>query len=184
VEDDRGNVITRNYRVTRGGPVGRVLEVISGNLQSLLPGESAQPLVVRASIVPAIPDVGAILTYRIVQGEAVFLGGKRAQTVVTDGGGIDAALPDYQVLGKTGTAQVKSMRRRDDDKGLKNWHPDRDHAWFASFAPSKNPEIAFVVLLEHGGAGGRHAGPVGRQIVEAYHKNRQLELATEPKEGR
>jgi penicillin-binding protein 2 len=74
--------------------------------------------------------------------------------------------------GKTGTAQVKAMKRRDDDNHLKNWHPDRDHAWFAGFAPSENPEIAFVVLLEHGGSGGRHAGPVGRQIVEAYFKDR------------
>jgi penicillin-binding protein 2 len=74
--------------------------------------------------------------------------------------------------GKTGTAQVKSMKRRDDDESLKNWHPDRDHAWFAGFAPSENPQIAFVVLLEHGGSGGKHAGPVGRQIVEAYFKDR------------
>lgn len=74
--------------------------------------------------------------------------------------------------GKTGTAQVKSMRRRDDDEGLKNWHPDRDHAWFAGFAPSENPEIAFVVLLEHGGSGGKHAGPLGRLIVESYFADR------------
>ncbi len=74
--------------------------------------------------------------------------------------------------GKSGTAQVKSMKRRDDDEDLKNWHPDRDHAWFAGFAPSENPEIAFVVLLEHGGSGGKHAGPVAKQVVEAYFKDR------------
>ncbi len=85
--------------------------------------------------------------------------------------------------GKTGTAQVKSMKRRDDDEGLKNWHPDRDHAWFAGFAPSENPEIAFVVLLEHGGSGGKHAGPVGRQIVEAYFKDRRPAATSPDKEG-
>ena len=85
--------------------------------------------------------------------------------------------------GKTGTAQVKSMRRRHDDAGLKNWHPDRDHAWFAGFAPSENPEIAFVVLLEHGGSGGKHAGPVGRQIVEAYFKDRLPAKTPGPAKG-
>jgi penicillin-binding protein 2 len=50
------------------------------------------------------------------------------------------------------------MKRRDDDESLKNWHPDRDHAWFAGYAPSENPEIAFVVLLEHGGSGGKQLG--------------------------
>ena len=85
--------------------------------------------------------------------------------------------------GKTGTAQVKSMKRRDDDESLKNWHPDRDHAWFAGYAPSENPEIAFVVLLEHGGSGGKHAGPVGRQIVEAYFKDRLPAKGEAPASG-
>jgi penicillin-binding protein 2 len=85
--------------------------------------------------------------------------------------------------GKTGTAQVKSMRRRDDDEGLKNWHPDRDHAWFAGFAPSKDPEIAFVVLLEHGGAGGKEAAPLGRLIVESYFKDRFAAMAPEKAAG-
>ncbi len=77
-----------------------------------------------------------------------------------------------EYAGKTGTAQVKAMRRRDDDENLKDWHPDRDHAWFAGYAPAQNPQIAFVVLLEHGGSGGKHAGPVGRAIVEAYFEGR------------
>lgn len=85
--------------------------------------------------------------------------------------------------GKTGTAQVKSMKRRDDDESLRNWHPDRDHAWFAGYAPSENPEIAFVVLLEHGGSGGKHASPVGRQIVEAYFKDRLPAKGEDEAEG-
>jgi len=81
--------------------------------------------------------------------------------------------------GKTGTAQVKAMRRRDDDENLKDWHPDRDHAWFAGYAPSQNPEIAFVVLLEHGGSGGKHAGPVGKAIVEFFFEGRVPSTETE-----
>lgn len=78
-----------------------------------------------------------------------------------------------EYAGKTGTAQVKTMRRRDDDENLTNWHPDRDHAWFAGYAPAEDPEIAFVVLLEHGGSGGKQAGPIGKFIVEAYFEGRR-----------
>ncbi len=41
------------------------------------------------------------------------------------------------------------------------------HAWFAGFAPYRNPKIALTVLVEYGGSGGRTAGPVGRQVFEA-----------------
>jgi penicillin-binding protein 2 len=86
-----------------------------------------------------------------------------------------------EYAGKTGTAQVRSMHRRDDDEELTNWHPDRDHAWFAGFAPAENPEIAFVVLLEHGGSGGKNAAPIGKLIVESYFaESKAKESAEEP----
>ena len=47
---------------------------------------------------------------------------------------------------------------------------DRDHAWFASFAPYESPRVVVVVFLEHGGSGGKDAAPVARQILEAYHQ--------------
>ncbi len=40
------------------------------------------------------------------------------------------------------------------------------HAWFAGYAPFRQPRIALAVILEHGGGGGHAAGPVARQIVE------------------
>jgi penicillin-binding protein 2 len=43
-----------------------------------------------------------------------------------------------------------------------------DHAWFASFAPAKKPEIAVVVLIEHGGFGAKAATPVAMEMVEGY----------------
>ena len=42
-----------------------------------------------------------------------------------------------------------------------------DHAWFAGFAPADKPQVAFAVLVEHGGFGGEVAAPVARQLVEA-----------------
>ncbi len=86
----------------------------------------------------------------------------------------------FEFSGKTGTAQVKSMRRRDDDAHLIDWHPDRDHAWFAGFAPSDDPEIAFVVMLEHGGSGGKHAGPVAKAFLEFFFKNKETESPKKP----
>jgi len=41
------------------------------------------------------------------------------------------------------------------------------HAWFAGFAPSDHPRIAVSVLIEHGGAGGRSAGPTAKAVFEA-----------------
>ncbi|MEM9490196.1 MAG: penicillin-binding protein 2, partial [Myxococcota bacterium] len=70
--------------------------------------------------------------------------------------------------GKTGTAEVRGKRRRDKDVELKGWHPYRSHAWFAGYAPADQPEIAVAVLIEHGGQGGKVAGPVAKRIIEGY----------------
>jgi len=48
----------------------------------------------------------------------------------------------------------------------------RDHAMFVAFAPAKNPQLALVVVVEHGGEGGKVAAPVAKQIFKWYIKNR------------
>ena len=55
-------------------------------------------------------------------------------------------IPDYEIAGKTGTAQVAELGK---DVGAK-----KDHAWFVSFAPAYKPEIAVVALIENVGFGG------------------------------
>lgn len=61
---------------------------------------------------------------------------------------------------------------------IQRWPPDRPdkgtptpHAWFAAFAPSDHPTIALAVIIEHGGSGGRVAGPLGRTIFESLLAN-------------
>jgi cell division protein FtsI/penicillin-binding protein 2 len=49
----------------------------------------------------------------------------------------------------------------------------QDHAWFACYAPVKNPEIALAVLVEHGGHGGESAAPVARAILDAFFSSKQ-----------
>ncbi|MGH9666771.1 MAG: penicillin-binding transpeptidase domain-containing protein, partial [Bryobacteraceae bacterium] len=85
---------------------------------------------------------------------AAFLG-NAMRLVVTSGTGRRAmAGLNVSVAGKTGTAQV--------DKGA-------PHSWFAGFAPYGNAEkqIAFAVVVEHGGYGSQFAAPIARKIVEA-----------------
>ena len=60
-------------------------------------------------------------------------------------------LKDVTIAGKTGTAETNGA----------------DHAWFAGYVPAERPRIAFVVVLEHGGSGGKSAGPVARQFVSS-----------------
>jgi len=71
------------------------------------------------------------------------------------------------VAGKTGTAQVSERARHDLDPD-RAWYYNRAHAWFAGFAPAGDPEVAIVVLVEHGGAGGRYAAPIATQILHEY----------------
>ncbi len=71
------------------------------------------------------------------------------------------------MAGKTGTAQVVRLGR----ERLHDWQTDyieRDHAWFAGYAPANDPEIAVVVLNEHGGHGGPAAMPVAVALIDAY----------------
>jgi penicillin-binding protein 2 len=70
------------------------------------------------------------------------------------------------IAGKTGTAQVRKGKNKVVE--FKGWHPYRDHAWFAGFAPAEAPEVAIAVLIEHGGAGGKVAAPVAKEILEKY----------------
>jgi len=83
--------------------------------------------------------------------------------------------PERDVCGKTGTAQVIKMAQ-DDEKIKKEDVPykHRDHALFVCFAPYRDPEIAVVVIVEHGGHGGSAAAPIARKIIDGYFdlKNR------------
>jgi penicillin-binding protein 2 len=73
------------------------------------------------------------------------------------------------ISGKTGTAQTGHITRADEDPKIAWWRT-RDHAWFAAFSPSKAPEIAVVVLVEHGDSGPKHAAPVAMQVIRDYHR--------------
>ncbi|MCA9521205.1 MAG: penicillin-binding protein 2, partial [Myxococcales bacterium] len=90
--------------------------------------------------------------------------------VVNDehGSAYTARLDGLTYAGKTGTAEAKERRRgSEDDKHFKQWLL-QDHAWFVGYAPATDPEIVVVVLLEHGGSGGREAAPIVQRIIRDY----------------
>jgi penicillin-binding protein 2 len=72
-----------------------------------------------------------------------------------------------RVAGKTGTAQVVSRKGRSEESSSA-WYLDRSHGWFAGFAPADDPQVAFAVLVEHGGSGGASAAPIATSVMQAY----------------
>lgn len=68
--------------------------------------------------------------------------------VVREGSGTDAAVPDAQVAGKTGTAEFGTG------------DPPPTHAWFIGF----RDDLALAIVIEDGGVGGRDAAPIAGDI--------------------
>ncbi len=93
---------------------------------------------------------------------------------------------EYESGGKTGTAQVFSLKGAD-YKSSKLKHELRDHALFIAFAPVDNPKIALAVLVENGGFGAQSAAPIARMVIDYYllgklPKGPAPEVATEENE--
>lgn len=76
----------------------------------------------------------------------------------------------YRAAGKTGTAQVFSLKGKDYNKNAitKNLH---DHAWFVGYAPYDNPQVIVSVILENAGGGSTAAAPLARQTMDYYLNN-------------
>ena len=87
------------------------------------------------------PETARLVTQMMVRG-------------TTDGWAATAAIPNVQVAGKTGSAEVAPGESSD--------------ALFIAFAPADHPTIAVVVVKERGGAGSTQAGPVAKAIMQAW----------------
>jgi penicillin-binding protein 2 len=92
---------------------------------------------------------------------------------------VQSGLKDITVAGKTGTAQVAALGA----VRLKTHQMDffqRDHAWFAGFAPANDPELAVVVINEHGGHGGADAAPTAMAVIKTYFDLKKEDAANPP----
>ena len=84
------------------------------------------------------------------------------------GTGSSARLKHITVAGKTGTAQVVSLRKEKEGDGSEVPIQFRDHAWFVAVAPAERPKVSLAIVIEHGGHGGTIAAPIARDLIEAY----------------
>src|SRR5271166_2898307 len=77
----------------------------------------------------------------------------------------------YKIAGKTGTAQIFTIKQTENIHSKIQDERMRDHSWFIAFAPVENPKIAVAVLVENGGFGASLAAPIARKVLDAYLLN-------------
>ena len=87
--------------------------------------------------------------------------------VVQSGTGRGIRTPLYQIAGKTGTAQVKSIAQGKRYNESLLTERQLDHGLFVGFAPAENPEIAIAVVWENGRHGGS-AAQLARPIFDYW----------------
>ena len=83
--------------------------------------------------------------------------------VVRNGTGVASKLPDFDVAGKTGTAQAS--------KG-------KEHAWFVAYAPVEHPTVACSIVIEHGGHGGSAAAPIAHDLLALALGSKEAQVDT------
>lgn len=88
---------------------------------------------------------------------------------------------NYDAAGKTGTAQLFSVKQDEKYDAAATREVNRPNAMFIAFAPYENPEIVVAVAVENiaKGGGGANAGPVARQIMDQYFGDRVI-VGSEP----
>jgi cell division protein FtsI/penicillin-binding protein 2 len=84
--------------------------------------------------------------------------------VVTEGTGTAAAIPEAQVAGKTGTAELGP---KPGEENSENPVQIKD-AWFSAFAPADKAKLAVgVLLIEAEAAGGEVAASIAAEVLSA-----------------
>jgi cell division protein FtsI/penicillin-binding protein 2 len=84
--------------------------------------------------------------------------------VVTEGTGTAGAIPQAQVAGKTGTAELGPVEGQEEAEEPEQ----KKDAWFAAFVPAEKPKLAIgVLLIEAEAAGGEVAAPIASQVLSA-----------------
>jgi len=84
---------------------------------------------------------------------------------------------NISVAGKTGTAEYCDKYANDKNLCIPgNWPT---HAWTTAYAPYEDPEIAVVAFVYNGGEGATVAGPIVRQLLEAYFEIKAGDIAAE-----
>ena len=73
-----------------------------------------------------------------------------------------ARVPGVRIAGKTGSAQAGREKKT--------------HAWFVGYAPEKDPKVAMVIFLEHGGHGGVEAAEIAHALFRHLKESGYLNV--------
>lgn len=71
-----------------------------------------------------------------------------------------------KIAGKTGTAQNNTAVRA-------------NHGWFAGYAPAEDPELAILVLIEHGSSSS-YTVPIAKELINYYFARKKNEETATP----
>lgn len=88
----------------------------------------------------------------------------------------------YQIAGKTGTAQVFTVKQEEKYEEDKVQDKLKDHALFIAFAPADDPQIAIAVIVENGGHGGSVAAPIAGKIMKRFLNSEDTNLDQDSRE--
>jgi penicillin-binding protein 2 len=72
----------------------------------------------------------------------------------------------YTSGGKTGTAQVFTIKQNEKYDASKIDERLRDHALFIAYAPAEDPKIALAMVVENAGFGAQNAAPIARRVFD------------------
>ncbi|MBQ1782500.1 MAG: penicillin-binding protein 2 [Gammaproteobacteria bacterium] len=137
-------------------------------------GEHPEPRVIKA-----IQSKTGTLDWPVEHRPKITLGDDRHWTLVEDAmfgvnhrpnGTANKAFKDatYTSAGKTGTAQVFSLRENEEYDAKTLAAHKLDNAMYIVFAPRENPQIVLAVTMENAGGGSANAAPVARRLLDHY----------------
>ena len=153
------SLVTISYGLGIGASLMQMLGVYATIAND---GRRIAPRLVRGTVDPT----GTLHPAEVAEAERVISSATAATltgmlvAAVDDGTGSLAALPGYQVAGKTGTARIPYADRP-------GYHDDQFMASFIGFLPAGDPELLIGVVLDRPGTtyGGVSAAPLFREIA-------------------
>jgi penicillin-binding protein 2 len=74
----------------------------------------------------------------------------------------------YKAAGKSGTAQIITIKQDQHYNASAIAKEHRDNALFVAFAPYETPKALVGVILENAGGGSKFAAPIARKMLDAY----------------
>ena len=72
----------------------------------------------------------------------------------------------YVSAGKTGTAQVYTIKQNEKYNAASIDERMRDHALFIAYAPADDPKVALAMVVENAGFGAQNAAPIARRVFD------------------